>query len=296
MDSKISTQDYDLFCSFLEEACGIVLGENKHYLVDSRLSRILKELALGSVGDLINRVKKEPRSNLRERIIDAMTTNETLWFRDNHPYALLKGLIFPELAKQRFSQLRIWSAACSTGQEPYSISMIAQEYLRSKPGSLPNNFQIVATDISPTVLEQAREGSYDDLALSRGLPAERKAKFFSQDGTSWKVKDDIRKRIQFNELNLMKSYTSLGKFNVIFCRNVLIYFSTELKRDILRRLAQSLVPGGYLYVGSTETLTNYTDDFETLRHSGGTVYQLKEGRANSVFSRPTVSNMGVQQR
>ena len=159
MNQSISARDYDSFRLFLEEACGIVLGENKQYLVASRLNRLLRELEIESVGELINRVKKQSSSSLRERIIDAMTTNETFWFRDNHPYVVLKDLILPELAKRRSAQVRIWSAACSSGQEPYSISMIIQEYLQSRPGSLTNNLQIIGTDISPTMLESGRENT-----------------------------------------------------------------------------------------------------------------------------------------
>jgi len=276
LNQTISAQDYNTFRKFLEEACGIVLGDNKQYLVASRLNRLLRELELDSVGALIEQSKRMPRSGLRERIIDAMTTNETFWFRDNHPYDLLKDLVFPELAKsKRSSGVRIWSAASSSGQEAYSISMIIQEYLQSRPGSLGNNFQITGTDISPTMLEMARSATYDDLALSRGLSPERKRRFFSQKGNLWEVNDEIRRRAKFTELNLMNSYASLGKFDIVFCRNVLIYFSADLKRDILRRISQTLNPGGYLFLGSTETIASYSDAFETIRHGGGIVYQLK---------------------
>ena len=274
--NSISNHDYDDFRRFLEDACGIVLGENKHYLVASRLSRLVREFEVKSVGELISYMKHHPRSGLRQRVIDAMTTNETLWFRDSHPYTLLKELIFPEFAKQNAKSLRIWSAACSSGQEPYSISMVIQEYLQSRPGSLQNNCQIVATDISPSMLANARAGKYDNLALSRGLSQERRDRFFRQCGDAWELRPELKSRIQFSELNLMNSYAALGKFHIIFCRNVLIYFSTELKQDILKRLGQALVPGGYLIVGSTETLASYTDAFDTVRHGGGTVYQLKQ--------------------
>lgn len=285
-NNSISSRDYDSFRTFLEEACGIVLGDNKHYLVASRLNRLLKELELESVGELIATMQKQPRSGIRERIIDAMTTNETFWFRDNHPYALLKELVLPEIAKKRQNQVRIWSAACSSGQEPYSISMIAQEYMQSRPGSLSSNLEIVGTDISPTMLALCRSAKYDALALSRGLSPERKQRFFNKIDDLWEIKEEIRKRVRFTEINLMNSYTSLGKFDVIFCRNVLIYFSAELKKDILRRISQALVPGGYLFLGSTETLASYSEEFETVRHEGGIVYQLK-ARTESGAARPS---------
>lgn len=291
MNHSISPRDYDAFRSFLEEACGIVLGDNKQYLVASRLSRLLRELEVESVGELIRSLSKQPRSGLRERIIDAMTTNETFWFRDNHPYALLKELILPEFAKRRPSQLRIWSAACSSGQEAYSISMVVQEHLQSRPGSLPNNIQIVGTDISPTMLAAARAGKYDALALSRGLSPERKQRFFSREGDFWQVKDEIRNRTRFSELNLMNSYSALGKFDIVFCRNVLIYFSSQLKRDILRRIAQTMTPGGYLFLGSTETIASYSDAFDTVRHQGGIVYQLKANSSGPVV--PAFPNVSL---
>lgn len=271
----ISDQDYAEFRAFLEKACGIVLGDNKHYLVASRLGRLLDEFDVEAIGDLVLRMKREPRSGLKQRVVDAMTTNETFWFRDNHPYAVLNDLVLPDIATRRPSQLRIWSAASSSGQEPYSISMVLQEYMQRRPGSVPNNIQIVGTDISPTMLNIAKSGCYDALALSRGLSPERKKRFFNEVDKMWEVDSVVRRRVQFKEFNLMNSYSALGKFDIVFCRNVLIYFSAELKRDIIRRIAQSLVPKGYLFVGSTETLASYSDEFEAVRHQGGIVYQLK---------------------
>ncbi len=286
VNNSISSRDYESFRAFLEDACGIVLGDNKHYLVASRLNRLLKELDVDSVGALIEHMKKNPRSGIRERIIDAMTTNETFWFRDNHPYELLKDLVFPEIAKKKPNQVRIWSAASSSGQEAYSISMIIHEYLQTRPGSLPNKFDIVGTDISPTMLSLARSARYDALALSRGLSPERKQRFFNLVDDCWEIKQEIRSRVRFNELNLMNSYTSLGKFDVVFCRNVLIYFSAESKKDILRRISHTLVPGGYLFLGSTETLASYSDDFDTVRHNGGIVYKLKESTTGMNMPHP----------
>lgn len=294
LNQTISTRDYEVFRAFLEEACGIVLGDNKQYLVASRLNRLLRELDIASVGDLIDQAKRTPRSGLRERIIDAMTTNETFWFRDNHPYTLMKDLILPELAKtKRSGPVRIWSAASSSGQEAYSISMVIDEYLKSRPGSLPNNFQITGTDISPTMLDLAKSATYDDLALSRGLSPERKRRFFTQKQDLWQVVDEVRNRAKFTELNLMNSYSSLGKFDVVFCRNVLIYFSAELKKDILRRISKTINPGGYLFLGSTETIASYSDAFETVRHGGGIVYQLK---ADSSPTSPSFPDVSAQRR
>lgn len=277
VNQSLTSKEYQDFREFLESASGIALGDNKQYLVNSRLSFLVAEMGLGSIGELIERVKHDMNPGLRERIIDAMTTNETLWFRDNFPFEILKSHILPELSGPRVRPVRIWSAACSSGQEPYSMSMIIQEYLQTKPGSLPRDVQITATDISPSVLKDAREGIYDAMAVARGLSDERKKRFFDTKSKVWQVKPEIRKRIIFSEMNLMKKdYLGLGKFDVIFCRNVLIYFSAELKQQILARFAQVLEPGGYLCLGASESVSGYVDFFETVRYQGGLVYRLKK--------------------
>jgi chemotaxis protein methyltransferase CheR len=215
-------------------------------------------------------------AKLRHRILDAMTTNETSWFRDTYPFDILKEKLLPELGKKHPSRLRIWSAACYTGQEPYSLSMVITEYMQSKPGSLPTSgIEILGTDISPTVLEKARSACYDEASVARGLSLERKQRFFKHSDNCWRIIDPIRERITFRELNLMQSYAALGKFDIIFCRNVLIYFSAELKRDILSRMAKSLVPGGYLILGGSESITNYSEEFELVRWRNGVIYKLK---------------------
>jgi chemotaxis protein methyltransferase CheR len=224
---------------------------------------------------LMGRIRSDAK--LRQRIMDAMTTNETSWFRDVYPFDILKEMLLPEIAKKQPSQIRIWSAACSTGQEPYSLSMMVQEYLMSKPGSLPANaVQIIGTDISPRVLEVAKSGVYEGIAVSRGLPQERKNRFFQDTGDGgWEVSSGIKQRVSFRELNLMQNYTLLGRFDIIYCRNVLIYFSTELKRDILGRMAKCLNPGGYLVLGGSESISNYSDEFNLIRWRNGVIYQLK---------------------
>ena len=274
MTSTITTEDYQAFRLFLEEVSGIVLGDNKQYLVTSRLTKLMKEHDVHSFSALMGRIKTDSR--LRNRIMDAMTTNETSWFRDVYPFDILKEKLLPELAKQRPRKVRIWSAACSTGQEPYSLSMMTQEYLQSKPGSLAADaVQIIGTDISPSVLAIAKEGVYEGVAVSRGLPQDRKSRFFRKVDKGWAVVDDIKKRVSFRELNLMQSYTLLGRFDIIYCRNVLIYFSTELKRDSRARMARSLNPRGYLVLGGSESITNYSDDFDLIRWRNGVIYQLK---------------------
>lgn len=275
-DHLLSKEQYDHFRSFLEDSCGIVLGDNKHYLVTSRLNRLTKEFSFKSLNDMIDALRNKKDAVLKERVIDAMTTNETSWFRDLYPYDLLKENLLPELLSQKPSRLRIWSAASSTGQEPYSISMSIQEFLMKNPGRMTVPYEIVGTDISSTVLGIARKGVYDQLSLSRGISDERRKLFFTaENDTAWKLNDKIKAPVRFSELNLLQSYTLLGKFDIIFCRNVLIYFSSDLKTDILSRMAQAINPGGYLVLGGSESPTGYTRAFEMVRFPKGVVYRHK---------------------
>ncbi len=272
----ISQADYDGFRQFLEQACGIVLGDKKHYLISSRLTPLMAEFAAPSLSALLDMLKADRRSGLRERVIDAMTTNETSWFRDAGIFDLLKRNILPELSKNRTLPINLWSAACSSGQEPYSISMAVQEFTSTGLGRPGGEVQILATDISPTMLSQAADGRYDQAALVRGLSEERKQRFFIPLSTQWEIRPELKKRVRFKELNLLKPYQGLGRFDIIFCRNVLIYFSQNIKRDILTRATALLNPGGYLFLGSAESLTSHSESFEMLRFPEGIVYRLKQ--------------------
>jgi len=275
VSAGFSQQDYQDFQRYLEEACGIVLGDNKQYLVSSRLNRVLAEFSMASLGELIGRVRSGSVGGLRERVIEAMTTNETSWFRDNYPFDILRDTLLPELGRNRAQPIRIWSAACSSGQEPYSISMVVEEYRAKNPGTLAAGVQVVATDISPAILRDAKAGIYDSISVVRGLSPERKQRFFSHKDDRWEVRSEVKARVQFRDLNLMQSYSLLGRFDMIFCRNVLIYFSTESKRDILSRMARALNPRGYLFLGGSESIANYSEDFELVRMPRGVVYRLK---------------------
>ncbi len=272
----LSKQDYESFRTFLEDACGIVLGENKHYLVTSRLSRLLEEFNFSSLSGMIDKLKQVNNTELKEKIIDAMTTNETSWFRDKYPFEILHNEIFNEIVAVKKPTIRIWSSASSSGQEAYSISMTFSEYLAKNPGKFRGRLEIVGTDISPTVLKLAREAKYDELSLARGLSDDRLKRFFIDQGDGGqKVRPEITSRCKFSELNLLKNYSILGKFDIIFCRNVLIYFSAEIKTDILTRMAKLLNPGGYLFLGGSESPTGYCDLFEMVRLKSGVVYRLK---------------------
>lgn len=273
--ATLSAQEYASFCQFLEQACGIVLGNNKHYLVTSRLNRLTEEFNFDSLGAMLKALNEGRDKTLQERIVDAMTTNETSWFRDTYPFEMLRKSILPELAKHN-KPVRIWSAASSTGQESYSISMTVSEFQQANPGALKGRVEIVGTDISPSVVRDARQGKYDELSMGRGLSPERRARFFTDQGDGgWLVRPEIKARTRFTELNLLKSYALLGRFDIIFCRNVLIYFSSEMKQDILGRMAKALNPGGYLFLGGSESPSGYSRDFEMQRLPEGVVYRLK---------------------
>ncbi|WP_064605485.1 CheR family methyltransferase [Photobacterium sp. J15] len=271
----IKDQEYRDFCRFLEAQCGIVLGDSKQYLVRSRLSPLVSRFSLSSLSELLQLVISGRNRELRVAAVDAMTTNETLWFRDTYPYTVLADRILPELAANK-RPLKIWSSASSSGQEPYSIAMTVLETQTRRPGMLTSGVQITATDISQTMLETCRAGIYDNLALSRGLSPERRRTFFENNGDGrMKVNDKVKRMVNFRPQNLKDSYALLGKFDVIFCRNVLIYFSPEMKAKVLNQMAASLNPGGYLLLGASESLTGLTDKFEMIRCNPGIIYKLK---------------------
>lgn len=272
--SGTTPADYAVFQKFLQEAAGILLGDNKQYLVTSRLSKLMAQHGIESLGELVKRMQQMAQRPLREAVIDAMTTNETLWFRDTHPFNILKTQLLPELQKTAVGKMRIWSAACSSGQEPFSLSMIVDEYRSSSMGVLKVPVEIVATDLSREMLEICKKGEYDMLSLGRGLSDERKRRFFEPlAGGAWQVKAAVRERVRFQYLNLQDSYVGLGKFDIIFCRNVLIYFSAELKTDILRRMHTALRPGGYLVLGASEGISGLSDRFEMVQCSPGIIYR-----------------------
>ncbi len=276
--SSFKIEDFNQFASFLEEACGISLGPNKQYLVSTRINRILVDNNIDSLAVLLKRLPDPSSASLRRQIVDAMTTNETYWFRDAYPFEYLKDAIIPSIvsAPQSSQDIRIWSAACSTGQEPYSLSMAIEEYKQKNLGYLPLPIRILATDLSGNALTTAKQGVYDKLSMARGLTSERMEKFFLPDsGSAWKIKSEIMSRVEFRSLNLLESYSSLGKFDVIFCRNVLIYFSGELKQNILTRLHAALKPNGLLFLGSSEGLSNVPSLFDMVQCEPGIMYRAK---------------------
>ncbi|SDM36152.1 chemotaxis protein methyltransferase CheR [Stutzerimonas balearica DSM 6083] len=270
-------QDFEQFRTFLEKTCGILLGSNKQYLVSSRLNKLMEQQGIKSLGELVRKIQATPRSGLKEQVVDAMTTNETLWFRDTYPFEVLKNRVFPELVKSGVGQrLRIWSAACSSGQEPYSISMTVDEYERAAPSQPKLGVQIVATELSGAMLAASKAAEYDTLAIARGLSSERLQRYFEPKGPGrWVVKPAVRARVEFRVQNLLDSYAALGKFDIVFCRNVLIYFSADVKKDILKRIHATLKPGGYLFLGASEALNGLPELYQMVQCSPGIIYKAK---------------------
>lgn len=267
--------DYEAFQNYLQGVCGIVLGHGKEYLVTSRLAALMRGNGITSVGELLKQVKSGGNQRLQVSVIDAMTTNETFWFRDMPHFQMLSDIVFPEMGAKPGRSMRIWSAACSSGQEAYNLSMTVQRYISANPGRLSGGVEILGTDISNRILEEAKKGVYCGLSASRGLGAEQSQRYFIAHDDCLEVRPEIRRRVTFRNQNITESYSLLGRFDVIFCRNVLIYFSAEKNADIIERMARVLNPQGYLFLGSTESLTSHSSLFEMVNHGGGIAYRLK---------------------
>lgn len=279
---QIAATEFEQMRSFIEESCGIALGENKAYLVENRLARLLLETGCETYSEFLDKARCDNNHSLRDKIIDAMTTNETLWFRDEAPYTALRELWLPRyssrLREGLQGQLRIWSAACSTGQEPYSIAITLREYARTNPqaAGLPGQAEIIATDISSSALALAQLARYNQLAMSRGMPAGLQERYFTQQGRVWQLSPDIKKLVEFRCFNLQDPLPQLGRFDIIFLRNVAIYFKPDFKRALYDRLHSALRPGGILVLGAAETMAGLHDGYRTHSH-GRTVFHALDG-------------------
>jgi len=262
---NITAKEYSDFQHFLSQECGIEIGENKQYLVKNRLSHVIQEFGLSSFSELLSQLHAGSRYalRLRPRVIDAMTTNETFWFRDDRQFDALRQEVLPELLQHKRGAIRIWSAACSSGQEPYTMSLCIEEMQKTQ--ALKGSVQIVGTDISESILNEARRAMYSDLDIKRGLDTHLQASYFTHCEQGYQLKSEIMRRVRFQQLNLLQSFTHLGQFDIIFCRNVLIYFSDKVKRDILQRMLGILEPGGALFLSSTESVPMDLKGIEPVR-------------------------------
>ena len=244
MPESITVNEFKLLRDLIEQSCGIALGDEKAYLIETRLVGLMTENGCEDYGSFYRLVARDPENRLRDKIVDAMTTNETLWFRDTHPFVILRDKLLPPLGEElkagnRF-RIRIWSGASSTGQEAYSIAMTIHEFCRANPGLRPEQFEIMASDISPSALFLAKSGRYDEAALARGLGDERRSQFFHPDGKVWVVNDEVKRLVTFRKFNLQDSLEPLGHFDIVFLRYVCIYFSDPFKRQIYQGIAKLL--------------------------------------------------------
>lgn len=264
---KISQNDYDYIAVFLKKASGIDLGADKSYLVESRVLPIIKKFKLDSFAALI-KLLQSGNEFVGAEVIDSLTTNESYFFRDVKPFEALSQLVFPDLkSKNPNRKIHIWSNACSTGQEPYSIVMTVME---NKSFSI-NDFEILATDISPNVIKQAKSGIYSQFEVQRGTPINLLLKYFAKKGVDeWEIIDDAKKHVSFRLFNMMDDFSTISQRDVILCRNVLIYFDSETKKQILEKIAAKLSPNGYLMIGTSENLIGLTDKFEMVKEWPGT--------------------------
>jgi len=286
----MNTADFDYVRKYVREQAAIVLEPGKEYLVESRLLTLSRKESLGSVDELMVRLRADPKGALHRKVVDAMTTNETSFFRDIHPFDALRKWILPEVIERRAAErkLSLWCGAASTGQEPYSVLMLIAEYF---PALLTWDLRFIATDLSTEVLARARAGRFSQLEVNRGLPASMLVKHFSRQGVEWEVKPELRRRVEFREMNLLSECSLLPPVDVIFLRNVLIYFDLETKKSILAKTRRVLRPGGYLLLGGAETTLNVDDAFERVVYDKTTCYRIKGGAnspAPSVTPRATV--------
>lgn len=267
----IPAVDLDYVRTLAREKAAIVIEAAKDYLIESRLEPVAKREGFASTQEFIRSMREnQGPGQLHDAAIDALTTNETLFFRDHHPFDALRQAALPELLAARAKQrkLRIWSAACSTGQEPYSIAMLMADKF---PLLATWDVRIMATDLSDKVLEQARAGMYSKFEINRGLPAPMLVKFFRQSGDRFAIRDELRKKIEFRKMNLAEEWPVMPQFDLIFLRNVMIYFDLKTKRQILARMRRMLAPDGYLVLGSSETPLTITPDLKTVP-VGNTVF------------------------
>jgi len=258
----------------VRDHAAIVLEDGKQYLVDNRLSLLARREGMESAQEVIDRLRAAPDGALQRKVIEAMTTTETLFFRDGKPYQALRHTILPELQRMRAGErrLQIWSGACSSGQEPYSVGMLVREYF---PALTSWDLRMVATDISTEMLARSRSGRYSQLEVSRGLPSAFLAKYFDRVESEWQIRSELRRMVEFRELNLAAPWGALPPADLIMLRNVLIYFDVEIKRAVLAKVRKVLRPGGFLMLGTAETTMKLDDSFELLRSDGASYYRVR---------------------
>jgi chemotaxis protein methyltransferase CheR len=279
---RLQPEEQKSLAQYVYSLCAITLDESKGYLIESRLAGLVEESGCGSYSGLLERAKSDRSQALERRIVDAITTNETSFFRDTTPFDLLRHKIIPELIDRRArtgaARIRIWSAACSTGQELYSIAILLKELLGD-----PDRYgvRLLGTDISDDAVARASRGMFNPVEISRGLSEAQRTRYFVPAGGGWQIRDEIRALASFKKLNLMADFSALGRFDLIFCRNVAIYFTERDRISLFGRMERALEPGGCLVIGAMESLNGICPQFESKRHLRSVFYQLRTGPART---------------
>jgi chemotaxis protein methyltransferase CheR len=282
----LNSIDFDYVRGIVRQHSAIALDDNKAYLAETRLVALANQEGISSVSELVARLRVDPAHPLRQKVVEAMTTNETSFFRDIHLFDAIQRFLFPELVRSRARtrNLRIWSAACSTGQEPYSLAMLLRDHFSDLQSW---QVSIQASDLSTEVLDRARAGKYSQLEVNRGIPAHLLIRYFERHGLYWSVVPNIKQMIQFKVINLIDQWPTMVPMDLIMLRNVLIYFDTESKRRVLDRMAELLAPDGYLILGASETTLFDADVFQRVDLERCCIYRLKRP---GLFAGPHLRN------
>jgi chemotaxis protein methyltransferase CheR len=256
----LKPDDFQLLADLLRKRSGLAIGEDKIYLLESRLTPVARKLGMSGLDDLVTDIRRSKKESVLEAVTEAMTTNESFFYRDGKPFEIFRNFALPELIKSRGinKSLKIWSAACSTGQEPYTIAMILKDEAAKMAGW---RYDILGTDLSEEVLEKAKVGVYSQFEVQRGLPINQLVAYFKQVNETWQIDAGIRAMVKYRAFNLLNSLLTLGRFDIVFCRNVLIYFDQPTKKDVLERIAKQMPDDGYLFLGAAETVMGITDAF-----------------------------------
>jgi chemotaxis protein methyltransferase CheR len=278
----LSAQEFTFIAQLVRRDAAIVLEPGKEYLVEARLLPLARQFGVASVAEFVNRAQQRPEPEIHARIVDALTTNETSFFRDGEPFSALVTQIVPELIETRAAtrHLKVWSAACSSGQEPYTLAMVLQDAL---PAGW--SFEILATDISTEMLARAERGVYSQLEVNRGLPAKVLVEHFERDGASWRVSEALRRPITYRRMNLAAPFAPVGPFDIVFLRNVLIYFDVETKRSVLQRVSRNLHPDGWLFLGSAETTIGIDNGLERVAAGRSSAYRIRTRPGQPIHQR-----------
>ncbi|MDP9798078.1 chemotaxis protein methyltransferase CheR [Catenuloplanes nepalensis] len=268
----LSQQDFSFVAGLVRREASIVLAPGKEYLVEARLIPVARQIGAASVTEFLANIQRRPDPTHQRMIVDALTTNETSWFRDREPFTALTEQILPELISSRATsrKLRFWSAACSSGQEPYSLAITLQQAL---PAGW--NYEIVGSDISTEMIKRAEAGEFSQVEINRGLPAAQLVHYFERAGAHWRIAPSLRRNVSFTRLNLTAPLPPLPPFDVVFLRNVLIYFDVDTKRTVLKNIGRMLRPDGWLFLGAAETTIGIDDNYERVVAGRTSAYRLK---------------------